>query len=79
MLVLWFQIPLWITQSWAIRNLLYMQPDPTLLQAQMVCADMMVGGFGWIPNLTEVDHSYILPVMLGVINLTIIEVSRVAL
>lgn len=74
-IIIWFQIPLWITQSWAIRNLIYMQPDPTLLKAQMITAEMLVGGFGWIPNLTELDHSYILPVMLGVINLSIIEVT----
>ena len=74
-LVLIFQIPLWITQSWAIRNLIYIQPDPTSLPAQLIAAELMVGGFGWIPNLTEVDHSFIFPVTLGILNLTIIEVS----
>lgn len=74
-IVLIFQIPLWITQSWGIRNLIYMQPDPTSLQAQIAAAEMLVGGFGWIPNLTEVDHSFILPVTLGLLNLSIIEVT----
>lgn len=73
-IVLLFQIPLWITQSWAIRNLIYMQPDPTALKAQVIAAEMMLGGFGWVPNLAEVDHSLILPVTLGLLNLTIIEV-----
>lgn len=73
-IVLLFQIPLWITQSWAIRNLIYMQPDPTALKAQIIAAEMMLGGFGWVPNLAEVDHSLILPVTLGLLNLTIIEV-----
>lgn len=77
--VIIFQIPLWITQSWAIRNLIYVQPDPTSFKAQLVVSEMMVGGFGWIPNLTEVDHSLILPVTLGLLNLTIIEVTRKAL
>lgn len=74
-IIILFQIPLWITQSWAIRNLIYIQPDPTSITAQLIGAEMMVGGFGWIPNLTEVDHSLILPITLGVLNLTIIEVS----
>lgn len=73
-IIILFQIPLWITQSWAIRNLIYIQPDPTDINAQLVAAEMMFGGFGWIPNLTEVDHSLILPITLGVLNLTIIEV-----
>ena len=31
-------------------------------------------GFGWIPNLTDVDHSLILPVFMALSNLAIIEV-----
>lgn len=72
--MLWGQIPLWIFQSVALRNLVNMLPDPTSLQAQIVVTEMTIGGFGWIPNLTEVDSSYILPVTLGIINLAIIEV-----
>lgn len=74
-IVLIFQIPLWLTQSWALRNIIYMQPDPGSLQAQVAFSEMLVGGFGFIPNLTEVDHSLILPITLGVLNLSIIEVS----
>lgn len=73
--VLLFQLPLWIMQSCALRNMIFMQPDPSIIKAQLVCAEMQLGGFGWIPNLTEVDHSYILPVALGLINLAILEVS----
>lgn len=73
-IVIIFQIPLWITQSWGIRNLIYLQPDPTSLKAQLIATEMMIGGFGWIPNLTDVDHSLILPVTLGLLNLSIIEV-----
>lgn len=75
--VILFQIPLWITQSWGIRNLIYMQPDPTSIQAQLIASEMMFGGFAWIPNLTEVDHSWILPVSLGLLNLSIIEVEKI--
>lgn len=59
----------------ALRNMINMMPDPTSLQAQIVVTEMTIGGFGWIPNLTVVDSSYILPVALGLINLGIIEVS----
>ncbi|XP_018785475.1 PREDICTED: mitochondrial inner membrane protein COX18 [Bactrocera latifrons] len=76
-IVLWGQIPLWICQSVALRNLVHMMPDPTTLQAQIIYTEMTIGGFGWIPNLTEVDSSYILPITLGVINLAIIEMQTV--
>lgn len=75
MIVLWAQIPLWITQSVAIRNLIYALPNPNSLQAQMAFTQLTMGGFGWIPNLTEIDASYILPVMFGIINLAIIEIQ----
>lgn len=77
-IVIIFQIPLWLTQSWAIRNLIYMQPDPTSITAQMAFSEMLVGGFGFVPNLTEVDHSLILPISLGVLNLTIIEIQKMS-
>ncbi|XP_017071837.1 cytochrome c oxidase assembly protein COX18, mitochondrial [Drosophila eugracilis] len=78
MIVLWGQIPLWIFQSVALRNLVYMLPDPMSIQAQIVTTEMTIGGFGWIPNLTVVDNSYILPVTLGLINLAIIEVQSMS-
>lgn len=71
-----FQLPLWIMQSCALRNMLFMLPDPNNIDAQLVCAEMSLGGFGWIPNLVELDHSFILPVALGVINLAIVEVGK---
>uniref|UniRef100_A0A2M4BUB3 Putative inner membrane protein cox18 mitochondrial n=1 Tax=Anopheles marajoara TaxID=58244 RepID=A0A2M4BUB3_9DIPT len=75
MVLLWGQIPLWILQSVAIRNLVSMMPDPTAIEAQIAYTELTLGGFGWIPNLTELDHSLILPVALGVINLVIIEIQ----
>lgn len=69
-----FQLPMWIMQSCALRNMLYMLPDSNSLDAQLVYAELSLGGFGWIPNLVEIDHSYILPVALGLINLIIVEV-----
>lgn len=75
LIVLWGQIPLWICQSVAIRNLIHLLPDPNSLQAQIILTQLIVGGFLWIPNLTEIDHSFILPISLGVLNLSIIEMQ----
>lgn len=74
-IVLVFQIPLWVCQSVALRNMLFMQPDPTSIQSQIVCSEMSLGGILWFPNLVEVDHSFILPVALGLINLAVLEVN----
>ena len=43
--------------------------------AQLTFTELSVGGFGWIPNLVEVDSSLILPVCFGLLNLGIIEVN----
>lgn len=75
MIVLWGQIPLWIMMSVSIRNLTYMLPDPSSVTAQVAFAELTLGGFGWIPNLTEVDASLILPIAMGLINFTIIEIQ----
>lgn len=73
MVILLGQIPLWIIQSMSIRNLISLMPNPDDITAQVAYTELTVGGFLWIPNLTQVDASFILPVALGVINLTIIE------
>ncbi|CAG9786809.1 unnamed protein product [Diatraea saccharalis] len=75
-LLIWFQIPIWVCMSFALRNLVYMQSgDPAALVTFM---ELSVGGIGWIPNLTEPDHSWILPVAFGLTNLTIIEIQRMS-
>lgn len=38
--------------------------------------ELSTGGVAWIPNLTDVDHSLILPVLMGVTNLVITEVRQ---
>lgn len=60
--------------SVSLRNLVNMLPNPNSLQAQYVYNQMTMEGVSWIPNLIEVDCSYILPVALGVINILNIEV-----
>uniref|UniRef100_A0A8D8F762 Mitochondrial inner membrane protein COX18 n=1 Tax=Culex pipiens TaxID=7175 RepID=A0A8D8F762_CULPI len=78
MIVLWGQIPLWVMMSVSFRNMVHMLPDPGSIEAQITFTELTLGGFGWIPNLTEVDHSLILPVAMGVINLAIIEIQNAA-
>lgn len=78
MILLWGQIPLWIMMSVSIRNMVQMLPDPSSIDAQVTFAELTLGGFGWIPNLTMVDESLILPVAMGLINLIIIEIQSAA-
>jgi inner membrane protein COX18 len=46
-----------------------------ILDAQILYLSLSTGGFGWIPNLTEVDHSLILPVFMALTNLAIIQIQ----
>nr|XP_045600430.1 cytochrome c oxidase assembly protein COX18, mitochondrial-like [Procambarus clarkii]XP_045600431.1 cytochrome c oxidase assembly protein COX18, mitochondrial-like [Procambarus clarkii] len=73
-ILLWVQIPLWIAMSMSFRNMASMLPHRDAA-AQVLFLELSTGGFGWIPNLTEVDSSLILPIAMGIINLIIIEVN----
>ncbi|KAL1139367.1 hypothetical protein AAG570_006351 [Ranatra chinensis] len=73
-ITLWFQIPTWIFFSAALRNLAYMLPVKTA-EAQIAYLQLCVGGFMWIPNLTQPDGTLILPFVLGLSNLAIIEIQ----
>lgn len=44
--------------------------------AQITYLELTVGGFGWVPNLTDVDHYLILPLLIGITNLAVIEVCN---
>lgn len=72
--LLLFQIPTWICFSVSLRNMAYMLPVQDA-SAQIIFLEMSVGGFSWIPNLIAADSTLILPITLGLVNLTIIEVS----
>lgn len=75
-IVIWVQIPIWVCMSFALRNLVYMQPGDAA--ALVTIMEMSAGGIGWIPNLTEPDHSWILPVAFGLTNLSIIEMQKMS-
>lgn len=76
-LVIWIQIPVWVCMSFALRNLVNMHPvaDATAL---ITFTELTVGGFGWIPNLTEPDRSLILPFAFGLTNLALIEIQSMS-
>ncbi|CAL4070411.1 unnamed protein product, partial [Meganyctiphanes norvegica] len=67
-----FQIPLWVSISLSLRNMASMMPHQDTA-AQILFMEMSTGGFGWIPNLTEVDHSLVIPVAFGLTNLILTE------
>ncbi|XP_045135736.1 cytochrome c oxidase assembly protein COX18, mitochondrial-like isoform X3 [Portunus trituberculatus] len=75
--VLWVQLPLWISISVSLRNMSSMMPHQDTA-AQVLFMQLSTGGFGWIPNLTDVDHSLILPVLMGLTNLLIIEINALS-
>lgn len=64
-LLVWVQLPLWVSLSLALRNL---SLDPSALQAELAA-----GGALWFPDLTVPDSTWILPVCLGLTNLLIVE------
>ncbi|XP_061541126.1 cytochrome c oxidase assembly protein COX18, mitochondrial isoform X1 [Phycodurus eques] len=65
-LLVWVQLPLWISLSLALRNLSN-QDSP--LQACLA-----TGGALWFPDLTSSDSTWLLPLALGLTNLLIVEV-----
>nr|XP_046261557.1 cytochrome c oxidase assembly protein COX18, mitochondrial isoform X2 [Scatophagus argus] len=64
--LVWVQLPLWISLSLALRN---MSLDMSAQQS-----DLAAGGALWFPDLTVPDSTWILPVCLGLTNLIIVEV-----
>ncbi|XP_011565352.3 cytochrome c oxidase assembly protein COX18, mitochondrial [Plutella xylostella] len=76
-LVMWLQIPIWVCMSFALRNLVYMQPISDAA-ALITFTELSVGGLGWIPNLTVPDHSLVIPIAFGLTNLALIEIQRMS-
>lgn len=65
--LVWVQLPLWISLSLAYRNL--------SLDNSIVHGDLATGGALWFTDLTVPDSTWILPVCLGLTNLLIVEVA----
>lgn len=64
--LVWVQLPLWVSLSLAFRNL--------SLDQSIVHSELATGGALWFPDLTIPDSTWILPVCLGLTNLLIVEV-----
>ncbi|CAL8357806.1 unnamed protein product [Merluccius merluccius] len=68
-LLVWVQLPMWICLSLALRNLsMASSPAGSVLQTELT-----TGGALWFSDLTLPDHTWVLPISLGLINLLIIE------
>ncbi|EFN89339.1 Mitochondrial inner membrane protein COX18 [Harpegnathos saltator] len=68
------QLPLWISLSMSIRNLCYMLPKQDA-SAYATYQEFITDGFLWVTNLTVADP-FLLPVMMGLFNLAIIEITH---
>ncbi|XP_076239102.1 cytochrome c oxidase assembly protein COX18, mitochondrial [Calliopsis andreniformis] len=69
------QMPLWLGCSFAIRNF-YLKLPHLDSRADQDFLELTTGGFGWIQDLTDVDHTFVLPVIFCVSNLAIIELQQ---
>ncbi|XP_048367021.1 cytochrome c oxidase assembly protein COX18, mitochondrial [Sphaerodactylus townsendi] len=70
-LLLWVQLPAWALVSLALRDLAgTAHPQHGFL----IREQLSVGGALWFMDLTAPDHTLILPIMLGLLNLLIVEI-----
>ncbi|XP_019389518.1 PREDICTED: mitochondrial inner membrane protein COX18 [Crocodylus porosus] len=67
-LLMWVQIPVWFSVSIALRNYSVGAADPEV--QKQFCS----GGILWFTDLTVPDSTWILPVVLGILNLLIVEI-----
>ena len=71
----WVQLPLWITLSFALRNMAGVFPG--LLPSEGVKASLASEGYLWFADLTLPDPYFLLPVILAATNLCNIEVITI--
>ncbi|XP_016908746.2 cytochrome c oxidase assembly protein COX18, mitochondrial [Apis cerana] len=74
--IILLQTPIWISFSVAVRNICYMLPQVNTATLQDF-KELTTGGFGWIKNLIDIDHYFILPSLFGLSNLAILEINQV--
>ncbi|KAM4053882.1 cytochrome c oxidase assembly protein COX18, mitochondrial isoform 2-T2 [Anomaloglossus baeobatrachus] len=70
-LIMWIQIPMWIFISLALRNFSFNLSGSST--DELVHSQLQNGGALWFPDLTMPDSTWILPVLLGSINLLLVE------
>ncbi|KAF5296179.1 hypothetical protein FQA39_LY12633 [Lamprigera yunnana] len=76
-LLIWFQIPLWVCFSTTLRNIVYKLPE-NAPNSVTVFNELSTSSFYWISSLTEVDSTFILPILFGIMNLLIIEIQSLS-
>ncbi|NXT85649.1 COX18 protein, partial [Zapornia atra] len=67
-LLVWVQLPIWVSVSLALRNC------SVGAAGREVQEQFSAGGALWFTDLTAPDSTWILPVSLGLVNLLIVEV-----
>ncbi|XP_076808760.1 cytochrome c oxidase assembly protein COX18, mitochondrial-like [Clavelina lepadiformis] len=74
----WIQIPVWISMSISLRHLTLSLPLTNSLSPELlsVASQMSHEGCLWFSNLCLPDPFYVMPPLLGIINLSIIEIHR---
>jgi len=72
------QIPLWISVSISLRHLTGSLPINIVSTSELETISLQLSQEGclWFSNLCHIDSYYILPITLGIMNLTIIEIYR---
>ena len=70
---MFIQVPIWLSGSIALRNLCFPLPnsgEPIYIASQQMAAE----SFLWIDSLTNTDHTFIIPLTIGLLNFTAVEV-----
>ncbi|XP_065693130.2 cytochrome c oxidase assembly protein COX18, mitochondrial [Patagioenas fasciata] len=67
-LLVWVQIPMWVSVSLALRNCSVGAMDSEVQE------QFSAGGVLWFTDLTAPESTWILPVALGLVNLLIVEI-----
>ncbi|XP_059155622.1 cytochrome c oxidase assembly protein COX18, mitochondrial-like isoform X2 [Physella acuta] len=70
----WLQFPLWISVSYALRNITIKAQIPQIDGASGFVS-LKTEGVAWFPDLTAVDSTWILPCMMGGVMLLNIEMT----
>ncbi|XP_041485827.1 cytochrome c oxidase assembly protein COX18, mitochondrial-like [Lytechinus variegatus] len=67
------QLPMWIFLSLALRNMTGALSERMYVDPTSIVPDLATGGVLWFPSLVAPDPTFILPVLVGLLNLSNIE------
>lgn len=77
MILVFIQVPIWVTISGAIRNISMMLPVQNVVAFQAYL-EMTASGFSILKNLTVPDDTFVLPILVVIANLTIIQLHEMS-